>query len=773
MGTQIPTKEQGLQPLINPNPLPKEPYWQWRRLESEDENSGFSQIFGVLRRRLPVIVGVGILVTTGTAVWSSTLTPKYQGKFQLLVEPLKNSESELLVMLSETLKENVNDITRQTNTSLDYQALIQVLKSPTLMSPVIKELQARYPDINYDQLIGNDASGKLASGQDDTLYINRVTKGKDESRVIEVTFADSDPKKVQFVLDKVSQAYRKYSIEQQQTNLRQGIKFVDQQIPKLELQVNTLQGQLQTFQQRYGVYNPELQGEQLLNRANQVKLQRLETEKKLTQAKSLYASLKKQLGMQQNTAIAASALSESPQYQQILTRIQEIDTKIATESVRYTNQNPVIQSLREQRKKLLPLLNQEAQVTLGGNVPNTKINPQLLTYQNSVRRELIQQMADASNQVDSLKASLQTDSISQQRFNQQIREYPVIVRQYSNIQRKLQVATDTLNQLLAKQEALQVDAAAEEIPWQLIMPPIIPRDKTGKLIPETPLGSRNTALGGIAGTLLGVLAAFAIENSQDVFYDFEQLKRTIKLPILGVIPFYRQLNKPQIPNASNVVKFSPKEDRHRPRETDVETPQEKSSVFIEAFCSLYTRFKSINSDTSAHSIVVTSATKGDGKSTVATNFAQMAAWAGQRVLLVDADLEHPQLHETLNLSNRRGLSEVLSQGLDISQAIQQSPKEDNLFVLTAGNIPPNPAKLLSSKKMQNFIERSQAHFDLVVYDTPYLLGRIDANILAAQSDGVVLVTGLRKTPRSSIKQVLEELKTSRISVLGMVANSFT
>ena len=104
-------------------------------------------------------------------------------------------------------------------------------------------------------------------------------------------------------------------------------------------------------------------------------------------------------------AIAASALSESPNYQDILKRVRDVEAQIATESVRLSDANPVMISLRQQRQKLLPLLKREAQLALGNNVPDNLLNSQVGTYQNSVRRDLIQKMADTANQIQLLEAS--------------------------------------------------------------------------------------------------------------------------------------------------------------------------------------------------------------------------------------------------------------------------------------------------------------------------------------------------------------------------------
>jgi capsular exopolysaccharide synthesis family protein len=771
-GKQMPTKEQSLQQLRNPNTVLREPYLSWRRPESEQESTGLNQIFSVVRRRIGLIASTTVILTTLAVAFSATRTPKYEGKFQILVEPLKSADSELLLLLSETLKQNVNEITKQNKTELDYQALVEVLKSPKLINPVVQDLKNRYPEINYDQLVASSASGKVSPDQVGTLHISRIGKGKELSRVIEVRYRESDPKKIEYVLDRVSEAYQNYSKEQQQTNLRQGIKFVEQQIPKMRLRVNTLQGQMQVFQQKHSMFNPELQGQQLLTRVDQLKAQRIETERRLAEFKSLSASLQKQLAMSENTAIAASALSESPQYQQTLTRLREVETKIAIESARVTENNPIMVNLREQRQKLLPLVQQEAKLALGSNASSSSVLPsQVGVYQNSVRRDLIKQLADSANQIQLLQTSLQANNKATLEVNQQIQQYPALSRQYANLQRELQVSTDTLNQLLGKQEALRVDAAQHDVPWEVIMPATLPRNKIGELVPVGLNTERNIALGGVAGLLLGTLAAFMLENSQNVFHDPEEAKRATKLPILGVIPYHKKV-KHAIFQTDKELASADQKGKYRFLPTvKAKTQEYKTTAFTEAFCSLYNRINSLKSEASIRSIVVTSATSGDGKSTVAANLAKIAAQAGQKVLLVDANLRHPQVHYAIGLVNTKGLSEVLSQGIDFSEVVGQALREENLFVVTAGETPENPTKLFSSQRMENFVERTHTNYDLVIYDAPHIMGLLDTSILANRVDAVLMVAGLGKTVRPCLQQALEELKAARASVLGIVADT--
>jgi capsular exopolysaccharide synthesis family protein len=122
------------------------------------------------------------------------------------------------------------------------------------------------------------------------------------------------------------------------------------------------------------------------------------------------------------------------------------------------------------------------------------------------------------------------------------------------------------------------------------------------------------------------------------------------------------------------------------------------------------------------------------------------------------------------LSNIKGLSDIITTNVPFNEAIQKSPLDDNLFVLTAGQTLSDPIKLLSSDKMQSLMDQFATQFDLVIYDTPPLLGLGDGNLLAAKADGTLLVVAIEKTDRSLITKAFDGLKIAGASILGIVAN---
>jgi capsular exopolysaccharide synthesis family protein len=197
------------------------------------------------------------------------------------------------------------------------------------------------------------------------------------------------------------------------------------------------------------------------------------------------------------------------------------------------------------------------------------------------------------------------------------------------------------------------------------------------------------------------------------------------------------------------------------------------SVFSEAFRTLNTNLRLLGADASIESLVFSSISPGDGKTTISVNVAKAAAAMGQRVLLVDADLRRPQVHARLGLDDHYGLSNVLATGLNWKEAIRTIAGHEHLSVLTVGDIPPDPTRLLSSRKMQELmLEWQQSHqFDLIVYDLPPIGAFADAKILAALTTGIILVTKIGKTDRFALRNAVEELKIAKIPILGVVANN--
>jgi capsular exopolysaccharide synthesis family protein len=200
------------------------------------------------------------------------------------------------------------------------------------------------------------------------------------------------------------------------------------------------------------------------------------------------------------------------------------------------------------------------------------------------------------------------------------------------------------------------------------------------------------------------------------------------------------------------------------------TKLDPMSPISEQYRTIRTNINFSSIDNEVNTLMVTSSGPGEGKSTTVANLAVVFAQQGKRVLLVDADLRKPTVHYTFNFPNTTGLTSVLTNEFPLAEVIRPTDVE-NLFVLTCGPIPPNPSELLGSRAMKNFLETAHKEFSMVIFDTPPVLAVTDAQVLANQCDGTILVVGSEKTEKEQAIKTKEMLEAANAKLLGVVLNN--
>ena len=196
------------------------------------------------------------------------------------------------------------------------------------------------------------------------------------------------------------------------------------------------------------------------------------------------------------------------------------------------------------------------------------------------------------------------------------------------------------------------------------------------------------------------------------------------------------------------------------------THTNRKSPVSEAYRTLRTNIQFSSIDKKIKTIVMTSAAMSEGKSTTITNLAETFAQAGQRVVIVDADLRRPRVHKLFNLENKQGLTNVLAGQVELKQAIAVAGSD--VHVMTSGPIPPNPSELLGSEKMKELVCVLSEHYDVVLFDAPPVNLVTDALVLSTFVDGVVLVVASGKTDIEGGKRAMKSLQAVNANILGAV-----
>lgn len=264
-----------------------------------------------------------------------------------------------------------------------------------------------------------------------------------------------------------------------------------------------------------------------------------------------------------------------------------------------------------------------------------------------------------------------------------------------------------------------------------------------KFKPDLP---SNLRWGLLFGLLFGVLLALGIEHLDDTLKVPEDLEKHLGIAVLGVIPMLR-------------------------KSTPQQAWQVQNSAFVEAYRSLRTALQFSTANGAPKSILVTSATPSEGKSTTAVALARNFAQMGMSVLLIDADLRNPTLHKAFGLNNHQGLSNLLA-GATRPDAVIRTTSDKGLMVLTSGPLPPNPAELLAGSKLLSLLTVAGVKFDRIVIDGPPVLGLADVPILSNVARGTLLVVEAAETRISVASNAVKRLRLSHAFIIGGVLTKF-
>ena len=272
--------------------------------------------------------------------------------------------------------------------------------------------------------------------------------------------------------------------------------------------------------------------------------------------------------------------------------------------------------------------------------------------------------------------------------------------------------------------------------------------ETSPVAPRTLL---NVLLAAVLGLLVAVGIAFVADYLDDAIKESDDVRDVTGLSTLGTIARMKgSANRSQIYQLAALL---------YPR-----------SGIAEAYRALRANIEFASVDSPVRTLLVTSSVAGEGKTVTAANLAVVFAQAGRRVLLVDADLRKPGVHQIFDLPNSHGLTTLLSGGEVSLGAICHKTDQANLQILTTGPLPPNPAELFSSQRMLAVLEGLTASGDLVIFDSPPLRAVTDAAVLSSQLDGTLFVIDSKRGHRGAVRQGCEILATAGANVLGAVIN---
>ena len=324
--------------------------------------------------------------------------------------------------------------------------------------------------------------------------------------------------------------------------------------------------------------------------------------------------------------------------------------------------------------------------------------------------------------------------------------------EYNMLKREVSTNRDIYKSLLTRVGETEVTGELKTTNVSIVDKAIVPRS------PVRPKKKLNLVIAFLIGVLGGSGAAFLIENLDQSIRTPEDIKKHLRLPVLASIAV-------------------PHDEEDKAVQSEFMSSERPRSTITESYRSLRTSILFTAVEHKRKTILLTSSGPQEGKTTTAINMAIIMAQAGEKTILLDADLRQPKIEKNFNIGSEHGMTEALAGTESIGSVIRKTDK-NNLNIITCGSIPPNPSELLGSKKMDELLKELEARYDRIVIDSPPVLAVTDAVVLSGKVDGVIIVVRANETNRNAVlksKEILETVKTENLIgvVLNMVDTSRT
>jgi len=625
----------------------------------------------------------------------------------LLATPRYRAQARVLIE-----KENPNILSFQQVLNLDtthddyYQTQYRILKSRTLAAAVFQKL-----DLGRDpRYVGND--DPIKTFLDQVIEITPIR----QSRLVEVGAKSTDPYRAADIANALAEAYIRQNLEVQTGTSKEAAAWLTDQLEDMKQRVETTEQALYAYQVQSGIVNleeMEKMSTQKLGEVNTMLLKARADRIKLEKRYQRLEELKRAGGPGRYQNLAE--ILRDPLIQQIKIRYVDLLAEEGELRQKYRDEHPRLQEVHAQMATLASRLDQEI---------------------DNLAQSIATAYEEAKAREQSLEESLEGLKSEVLDLNAKAIQYKVLERE---VETNRQLYADMLKRM--KEARLGEHLKANNI--RIIDRAVAPTR------PYQPRVLFNLVLALIVGLAGGISLALFTARLDDTVKTPEDIQRLLQVPCLGVIPHLP--DKAPAESVELVANLHPQ------------------SALAEAYRGVRTSVLFVRSGSSPRSILITSAEVGEGKTLSAVNLALSMAQAGERVVLVDADLRKPRLHKIFKLGNENGLSRLIVEGIPIEQAVVR-PENYQLDIIPSGPIPSTPAELLGSEAMARILQELGRRWDRVVFDSAPLFNLTDSVVLSRLVDATMLVVWVGRTRPATLLRATEPIRQVGNNLIGCLLN---
>ncbi|MFC5385299.1 GumC family protein [Aquamicrobium segne] len=528
------------------------------------------------------------------------------------------------------------------------------------------------------------------------------------TNLLSISYSDQKPEYAYEIANQIAQSFIDQRVDQASDTSLQARKFIQEQVLQVKERLQKSEEELVDYAKSAGI---TITGsDSSLIAANLTEINKALA---LAMQESLdYGRLVQQIANGQGASLEQVLASEG--LEKLKGRLAELNAEYQQKLAFFKPGFPEMQQLRSQIQEI------ENQVKLG-----------VAAITDSIRIKHSETVAKVEDLKDKL-TELEAEQVAYQDKNIQ---YTILKREVDSNRSQYDNLIAKLNEVAVSSELRNQSAAVVDL--------AVTPDS-----PYTPRRSLNLVIGLMLSLAVGAVAIYILELLNNTFTNPEQVENELRLPILGILPAL--------------------EEREFAQEL-----QDPKSRLSESYRSLRTSLQFSGEEGAPRMLLVTSSEPSEGKSTTIYKLAEDFSALGAKVLVVDADLRKPMMHRMFKLDNIVGLSNVLTNTIrreDLAKLIK--PVSTNISVITAGMIPPNPADLLSSSRMGLLLQRLSRNYDIVLVDSPPILGLSDAPILSRLTDATLLVVSSNQVTRKAARTALKRIQAAGANVLGVAMTKF-
>ena len=724
-----------------------------------------------IRKRLWLIVGLALIVSSIAAIKQARLPDVYQARARVQVD-------------AETFSPALG-ASRGGNVYVDsymdpeyFNTQVQIITSPTLLRRVAKTLDLEHnrnflsPPVatqstwssllrmfGFDRSvkepqpqsqvpviagINDKASLSVGNNTDDASEVERLAPYVDslqgmvdveqikKTRLIDIRSSHTDPKVAAKVVNATADAFALWNLEvKTKTNSIAGT-YLQKRIAELQSQIRNGEEQLVNYAQSHEIVSLDPNQNTVVERLAGLNKQLLEAENDRILAEAGYrASLS-------TGAAEATAEVSDKQITDLKSRLSDLKQKRAQLLLTDTDESPEVKDVNEQ----IGLLDRQLSETR--NTAKTVVRTNLETnYRKALERE--RTLRESFN-----KQRSETVNQNQAAIN------------YNILKQEIETNKGLLDGLMQRSKENDVSMAGTPNNIHVV-------DYASE--PRGPIGPRR--LQGVMIALflalaLGVGLALFLEYLDDTVKSASDVERGLRLPALAVIPIAGRTATQRLLPIPSLLRRNIGSGSGRELLINSDGP----SVQAEAYKHLRTSVLLSIAGRAPRTLLVTSSVPAEGKTTTVVNMATVLAQTGARVLVIDADMRRPRLHQLFGVENREGLSTALSSDMTLNEILSMvnQYKDTNVYLLSSGAIPPNPAELLGSEQMRNLLEGACESFKYIIIDSPPITSFTDGVLISSLVDGVLLVVHGGRTSRQVVKRTRQMLQEIGARIIGVVLN---